>query len=78
MIAHNKFLHELLDGLSIEDLQNLVQLKKNMLTESKPVKQRRPIPTPQKTVQQMAKDYEDNIILPPVEFRNDYRPVPAP
>ena len=26
----------------------------------------------------MAQEYEDNIILPPVEFRNYYKPIPAP
>ena len=26
----------------------------------------------------MAQDYEDNIILPPPEFRDDYKPVPMP
>jgi len=41
-------------------------------------KQRRPIPTPRKSVKQMVRDYEDNIILPPPEFRDDYKPIPAP
>ena len=41
-------------------------------------KSRRPIPTPRKSVKQMAKEYEENIILPPSEFRDDYKPVPAP
>ena len=35
--------------------------------------QRRPIPTPRKSVKEMAKEYEDNIILPPSEFRDDYK-----
>ena len=35
------------------------------------------IPTPRKSVKQMAKEYEENIILPPKEFRDDYRPVPT-
>ena len=26
----------------------------------------------------MVKQYEENIILPPVEFRDNYKPVPAP
>ena len=41
-------------------------------------KARRPIPTPRKSVKQMAKEYEENIILPPSEFRDDYKPVPTP
>ena len=38
----------------------------------------KPIPLPRKSVKQMVKDYEENIILPPVEFRDDYKPFPAP
>ena len=45
---------------------------------SRTYKSRRPIPTPRKSVKQMAKEYEENIILPPPEFRDDYKPVPAP
>ena len=41
-------------------------------------KPRPPVPTPRKSVKQMAKEYEENIILPPPEFRDDYKPVPAP
>ena len=40
------------------------------------VKAKRPIPTPRKSVNQMVQDYENNIILPPLEFRD--KPVPAP
>ena len=42
------------------------------------IKRRRPIPTPRKSVKDMVKRYEDNIILPPLEFRDDYKPIPAP
>ena len=41
-------------------------------------KPRKPIPTPRKSVKQMAQEYEDNIILPPLEFRDDYKPIPLP
>ena len=37
-----------------------------------------PVPTPRKSVKQMVQDYEDNIILPPLEFRDDHKPVPLP
>ena len=40
------------------------------------VKPIRPIPTPRKSVNQMVQDHENNIILPPLEFRD--KPVPAP
>ena len=33
---------------------------------------------PRKSVKQMVQDYEDNIILPPLEFRDDYKPIPKP
>ena len=55
-----------------------------VVDDTKPVraprtyKSRRPIPTPRKSVKQMAEEYEENIILPPSEFRDDYKPVPAP
>ena len=42
------------------------------------IKRRKPIPTPRKSVKDMVKRYEDNIILPPLEFRDDYKPIPAP
>ena len=46
--------------------------------ELRTYKPRRPIPTPRKSVKQMAEEYEENIILPPPEFRDNYKPVPAP
>ena len=55
-----------------------------VVDDTKPVpaprtyKPRRPIPTPRKSVKQMAKEYEENIILPPIEFMDDYKPVPTP
>ena len=45
---------------------------------SRTYKPRPPVPTPRKSVKQMAKEYEENTILPPPEFRDDYKPVPAP
>ena len=39
---------------------------------------RKPIPKLRKNVKQMVQEYEDNIILPPLEFRDDYKPTPAP
>ena len=38
----------------------------------------KPIPAPRKSVKQMVQEYEDNIILPPLEFRDDYKPIPKP
>ena len=43
-----------------------------------PILQKRPVPTPRKSVKEMVKRYEENIILPPMQFRDDYKPVPTP
>ena len=48
-----------------------------VVDDTKPA-QRRPIPTPRKSVKDMVQQYEDNIIQPPSEFREDYKPIPAP
>ena len=40
--------------------------------------QQQPVPKPRKSVKQMVQDYEENIILPPLEFRDDYKPTPKP
>ena len=71
-----------------ELIKLLLKLEKKpkiiVVDDTKPVptprtyKSRRPIPTPRKSVKQMAKEYEENIILPPPEFRNDYKPIPTP
>ena len=76
----NQLLRELLDGISLDDLRMLVDLKKKMhSTPKKPnlaPKTKKPIPTPRKSVKEMADDYEQNIIQPPLEFRDDYKPIP--
>ena len=61
-----------LNQLTKTELINLL-LKQN----TKPVsRMRRPIPTPRKSVKQMVQDYESNVILPPPQFRDGYKPVP--
>ena len=37
-----------------------------------------PIAAPRKSVKQMVNDYEENIILLPLECRDGYKPVPLP
>ena len=66
----NQLIHELFDGINLDDLQKLVDYKKKM--HSKPI----PMPRTKKTVKQMTQEYEDNIIQPPLEFRD--RPIPMP
>ena len=38
----------------------------------------KPVPALRKTVKQMVEECENNIIPPPIEFRDDYKPFPAP
>ena len=65
-----------LNKLSKTDLIKLIlSLKANQPRKYKP---RPPIPTPRRNVRQMIQDYEENIIAPPLEFRDDYKPVPMP
>ena len=69
-----------LEKLSKSELiKLLLKQNKRKPMDDKPVpKPRRPVPTPRKSVKDMVQQYEDNIIIPPPEFRNDYKPIPAP
>ena len=72
---------QLINLLLKQNIEIKKSLQKNMKQQPKNndnVKPRRPIPTPRKSVKQMVQDYEDNIIIPPLEFRDDYKPVPLP
>ena len=59
-----------------ELIKLLLKQDKKPVPAPRTVKPIRPIPTPRKSVNQMVQDYENNIILPPLEFRD--KPVPAP
>ena len=72
-----------LKKLSKSELINLLlkqhKPKNIIVDDTKPVPaQKRPIPTPRKSVKDMVQQYEDNIIIPPPEFRDDYKPIPLP
>ena len=54
------------------------QLIKLLLQQNVELQSRKPIPAPRKSVKQMVQDFEDKIILPPLEFRDDYKPTPKP
>ena len=60
-----------LEKLSKSELINLI------LKQISP-KPMRPIPTPRKSVKSMVQQYEDNVSSPPPQFRDDYKPIPAP
>ena len=66
-----------MDESSLEKLSKS-QLIKLLLQQNVEPQPRKPIPTPRKSVKQMVHEYEDNIILPPLEFRDDYKPIPKP
>lgn len=46
------------------------------LGESVKFKSRKPVTTPCESVKHMVQQYEDNIILPPIEFRDKLMPAP--
>ena len=66
-----------LEKLSKSELIKLI-IKQNTKPVPAPRTKTRPIPKPRKSVKQMVQNYEENIILPPLEFRDGYKPVPAP
>ena len=71
--------HINMDRASLKKLSKSELIKLLLKQENKPVlAKRRPIPTPRKSVKEMVTQYEDNIIQPPAEFRNNYKPIPAP
>ena len=72
----NQLIRELLHDISITDLKILIDMKKDLHSKTK--SERKPIPTPRKSVKQMTKEYEDNIIAPPDEFKDEYKPIPKP
>ena len=72
-----------LKNLSKSELINLIlkQQKSKIIVKDKTKpspKPMRPVPTPRKSVKDMVKEYEDNIILPPPQFRDDHKPIPLP
>ena len=56
----------------------LIQMLLKQDLEMKKLKSINPTPAPRKSVKQMVQEYEDNIIQPPLEFRDDYKPTPKP
>ena len=72
---------QLINLLLKQNAEIKLLLQQNMKPQPKNddnIKLRRPIPTPRKSVKQMVQEYEDKTILPPLEFRDDYKPIPKP
>ena len=73
----NQLLRELLYGISLDDIRMLVDLKKRM--HSNPLNTTLiPALGTKQPVKQMAQEYESNVIQPPPEFRDGYKPIPPP
>ena len=56
----------------------LEKLEKSELIKLLLKQNAKPVLKPRKSVKQMVQEYEENIILPPPQFRDDYKPVPKP
>ena len=80
--------HILMDKKNLKKL-NKSELINLLLKQQKPKiiivddtkpspKPRRPVTTPRKSVKDMVQQYENNIILPPLEFQDGYKPIPLP
>ena len=68
---------ELIDLLLKKERKNKPKII--IVDDTKPSPKRKtPIPTTCKSVKQMAKEYEENIILPPPEFRDYHKPITTP
>ena len=67
-----------LNNLTKDELINLVLNQNQKIKKLFEIinEQKRPIPAPRKNVKQMIQSYEENIIPPPLEFRD--KPIPAP
>ena len=69
-----------LKNLTKTQLINLILKQNNEIKvlQQQNEKQKIEEPTPPKSVKQMVQDYEENIIAPSPEFRDDYKPIPKP
>ena len=50
----------------------------DLILEQFSLKPMRPIPTPRKSVKSIVQQYEDNVSSPSTQFKDDYKPIPAP
>ena len=66
-----------MDKASLKKLRKSQLIKLLMKQDNNtPILQKRPVPAPRKSVKEMVKRYEENIILPPMQFRDNYKPIP--
>ena len=70
--------HINMDKASLKKLSKsqLIKLLMKQDNNTPVIQKRKPIPTPRKSVKEMVKRYEENIILPPMQFRDNYKPIP--
>ena len=50
----------------------------DLILEQFSPKPMRPIPTPRKSVKSIVQQYEDNVSSPSTQYKDDYKPIPAP
>ena len=74
---YNKFSKQDLIKIILDKNRLVNTLQTNINATDKKATRPIPIPTPRCSVKQMIQDYEDNIIEPPLEFCDDYKPIPA-
>ena len=73
-----------MDEKDLEKLSKseLIKMLLKLQTKQRPkiiiVNDYKQVPKPHKSVKNIVKNYEDNIIPPPIQFRDDYKPVPLP
>ena len=67
-----------MDKNSLKKLSKSELIRLLLKQQSNKSTQRRPVPTPRKSVNQMVQDYEKNIITPPIPAPRSKKPVPAP
>ena len=80
MRSEKKYNNINMDKASLKKLSKsqLIKLLMKQDNNTPVLQKRRPVPAPRKSVKEMVKRYEENIILPPMQFRDNYKPIPKP
>ena len=80
MRSEKKYNNINMDKASLKKLSKsqLIKLLMKQDNNTPVLQKRRPVPAPRKSVKEMVKRYEENFILPPMQFRDNYKPIPKP
>ena len=74
---YNKFSKQDLINIILDKNKSINTLKTKINATNQKSTRPIPIPIPRRSVKQMIQDYENNIIEPPLEFCDDYKPIPS-